>query len=98
MSDPSDRAINGRLTGRTAGSRNVVELGMAEAECRRALAEFNSRLPDFCRRLDLAPAVLNLNTPELLMLICMRQQSMIDALIDNVRDITRSHDAAQPQE
>ncbi len=96
--DPSDRAINGRLTGRTAGSRNVVELGMAEAECRRALAEFSTTLPAFCRRLDLAPAVLNLNTPELLMLICMRQQTMIDHLGAVIDAITRSHDAAQPQE
>ncbi len=98
-SDPSDRAINGRFAGsRTAGSRNVVELGMAEAECRRALAEFSAALPAFCRRLDLAPAVLNLNTPELLMLICMRQQAIIDDLDTRVNAITRSHDAAQPQE
>ncbi len=99
MSDPSNRAINGRFAGsRTAGTRNAVELGMASAECRAALAEFTATLPDFCRRLDLAPAVLNLNTPELLMLICMRQQTMIDHLGAALDAITRSHDAAQPQE
>ncbi len=92
--DPAFRAINGR----TSGSRNAVELGMASAECRAALAEFAAALPGFCRRLDLPPAVLNLSTPELLILICMRQQRIIDDLDTRVHAITRSHDAAQPQE
>lgn len=68
----------------TVGARNVVELGMAQAECRRALAEFNTRLPEFCKRLDIPPAWLNLNTPELLMLVCMRQQAVIDDLAAQV--------------
>lgn len=71
----------------TVGSRNVVELGMAQAECRRALDEFNRTLPDFCRRLDIAPALLNLNTPELLMLICMRQQTIIDELASTINTL-----------
>jgi hypothetical protein len=53
---------------------------MATAECRAALAEFSRTLPDFCRRLDIPPAWLNLGTPELLMLVCMRQQAVIDEL------------------
>jgi hypothetical protein len=73
------RAINGRLPAeRTTGSRNAVELGMAAAEGRAALAEFSATLPDFCKRLDIPPAWLNLSTPELLMLVCMRQQKIID--------------------
>jgi hypothetical protein len=81
MTDILSRPINGRLPSeRTAGSRNVVELGMAAAECRAALEEFNRTLPSFCKRLDIPPAWLNLSTPELLMLVCMRQQAVIDEL------------------
>lgn len=76
--------INGRAT---VGARNVVELGMAQSECRAALEEFNRALPDFCRRLDIPPSWLNLNTPELLMLVCMRQQAVIDDLAATVQTL-----------
>lgn len=65
-------------------SAPIINLGSAEAECRAALREFSTKLPDFCKRLDLAPAVLNLRTPELLMLVCMRQQAIIDDLAAQV--------------
>lgn len=71
------------------GARNVVELGMAEAECRRALAEFTRDLPEFCRRLNVAPSILNLRTPELLMLVCMRQQALIDTLRADLDELSR---------
>lgn len=78
-----DDLFNG-ATRPTAGARNVVQLGMAEAECRRALAEFTEKLPALMKRLDLAPAVLNLATPELLILVCIRQQAIIDRLEQTV--------------
>lgn len=85
-----DDIFNGSHTPRlprTAGARNAVEVGMAQAECRRALQEFNDNLADFCRRLDIPPAWLNLNTPELLMLVCMRQQRVIDDLAAQVSSL-----------
>lgn len=69
-------------------SAPVLRLGTAHAECASALAQFTRDLPDFCRRLDLAPALLNLGTPELLMIVCMRQQSIIDDLAAQVSRLT----------
>lgn len=73
----------------TDGARNVVELGMEQAECRKALAEFTRDLPHFCKRLDIPPAVLNLRTPELLMIVCMRQQALIDNLRSDLDELSR---------
>lgn len=71
-------------------SAPVIKLGMAEAECRQALAEFNRDLPEFCKRLNIAPSILNLRTPELLMLVCMRQQALIDTLRADLDELHRS--------
>ena len=68
----------------TAGSRNVVEAGMTHAACRVASEELTRNLASFCRRLDIAPALLNLDNTSLLILICQRQQAIIDDLAQQV--------------
>lgn len=78
---------NGHLLGSTA--RNAVEAGMAQAECRAAVDEFNRDLPSFCRRLGITPAQLNITTPILLMLVCMRQQTIIDTLRADLDEMSR---------
>lgn len=78
---------NGKLLGST--SRNAVEAGLAHSECASAIAEFNRDLPSFCRLLGIAPSLLNLPTPTLLMLICMRQQSIIDTLRTDFNEMSR---------
>lgn len=70
-------------------SAPVINLGMAEAECRKALQEFSRDLPSFCKQLDIAPAILNLRTPELLMIVCMRQQALIDTLRGDLDELRR---------
>jgi len=80
-----DDIFNGAHAPRT--SRNAVELGMKQAECAAALRQFTLDLPDFCRRLDIPPALLNLGTPELLMIVCIRQQRIIDELAATVNRV-----------
>jgi hypothetical protein len=60
---------------------------MSQAECRAALDEFNRDLPSFCRRLGITPSVLNLPTPTLLMLVCMRlarENDVLSARLDEL--------------
>jgi hypothetical protein len=96
------RDANGPLNARDdlfngpSAARNAVELGMAEAECKRALQEFTRELPGFCRRLDIPHQVLSLRTPELLMLICIRQQRIIDDLADTVQRLAFPHTEDTP--
>lgn len=85
----SNNARDDIFNGPVSPARNVVELGMASAECRKALAEFTRDLPEFCRALDIAPAILNLRTPELLMIVCMRQQALIDRLRGDLDELSR---------
>lgn len=68
----------------TVGARNVVEAGMTHAACRAASEEITRNLTSFCKRLDIAPALLNLDNASLFMLICQRQQAIIDELAATV--------------
>ena len=69
---------------RNGVSRNAVEAGLAHAECARAQDEFARELPTFCRRIGISPALLNLPTPTLLMLVCMRLAAENDVLAARV--------------
>lgn len=82
MRDQLD-ALNG------SAGRNAVEVGIAQGECHSAIDEFNRDLPSFCRRLGIAPSLLNLPTPTLLMLVCMRQQALIDTLRSDLDEMSR---------
>ena len=65
-------------------SAPTIERAMALGKCRAASAEFTHNLPQFCKRLNIAPELLNLDTATLLMLICQRQQAIIDDLAQQV--------------
>lgn len=61
-------------------SAPTIDRALGLAKCRAASEEFTRALPSFCKRLDIAPELLNLDTATLLMLVCMRQQAIIDDL------------------
>lgn len=65
-------------------SAPTIERVTALGRCRAASEEFTRALPAFCKRLDIHPDLLNLDTATLLMLICQRQQTIIDDLAQQV--------------
>lgn len=90
---------NGRTDAlRDTTSRNAVEAGIASNECREALNIFNRDLAAFCRRLDIPPSWLTLRTPELLMLVCMRQQALIDTLRGDIDELSRLAATQEPRQ